>query len=146
MKGTDRLIFYSLLAISFIIGVIIYDNSFDNYSDIITFLSIMIGFKITSLSILFNSPLKKALYDRKIEIYKTELHRLRDFYRHSLFFEAFSIIVLFVIPKDIFCFCSMNFDIVFGRHLFIFPILIGTMFCFYKVCSDLFEIFVYPTN
>ena len=146
MKGKDRMIFYSLITISFIIGVVIYDDTFENYSDIITFLSIMIGFKITSLSILFNSPLKKTLYDRKIVIYKTELHRLRDFYRYSLFFEAFSIIILFVVPKNIFCFCFMNFDFVLGRHLFIFPILIGTMFCFYKVCSDLFKIFVYPTN
>ena len=46
MKGIDNKIFLGLLLISFIIGILLYDNTFDRYSDMITFLSIMVGFKI----------------------------------------------------------------------------------------------------
>ena len=146
MKGNDKIIFNLLIGVSFIIGYFIYDVSYISYSDIITFLSIMIGFKIASLSILFNSPLRKTLYDRKIKYYQTELHRLKDFYKHSLFFEAFSIFMLFIMPDKLYCLCIVNFDFEIGRYLLILPILIGTLYCFYKVCSDLFKIFVYPTN
>ena len=51
MKGIDNKIFLGLLLISFIIGILLYDNTFDRYSDMITFLSIMVGFKITSIAI-----------------------------------------------------------------------------------------------
>jgi hypothetical protein len=134
MKGKDRHIFYMLLLISFFVGIFVFDKNFILYAEMITFLSIMIGFKITSLSILFNSPLKKTLYDRRIKIYETELHRLKDFYKHSLFFEVFCVFVLFL-PVD------SDF-----KYLIIMPILIGVIFCFYKISDDLFRIFVYPTT
>jgi hypothetical protein len=146
MKGKDLNWFVLILLGSFIIGFIIYDADYDNYSDIITFLSIMIGFKIASLSILFNSPLKKKLYDRKILKYMTELHRLRDYYRHSLLFEVFSIVALFTLPKRLFSFILFENEIVMGKHLFVLPIILGTVFCFYKITDDLLKIFVYPTN
>jgi len=70
MKGTDRILFYMVILLSFLIGLFVFDESFNSYSDMITFLSIMIGFTITSLSILYNSSLRKTLYDRKIRYYK----------------------------------------------------------------------------
>ena len=45
MKGIDNKIFLGLLLISFIIGILLYDNTFDRYSDMITFLSIMHQFQ-----------------------------------------------------------------------------------------------------
>jgi len=59
-----------VILLSFLIGLFVFDESFNSYSDMITFLSIMIGFTITSLSILYNSSLRKTLYDRKIRYYK----------------------------------------------------------------------------
>jgi hypothetical protein len=94
MKGKDNVIFWILIILSIIGGYWVFDIKFNRYSDLITFLSIMIGFKITSLSILFNSPLKKTLFDRKIKHYGTELHRLKDFYKHSIIFEVLSVIFL----------------------------------------------------
>lgn len=133
MKGKDLTIFWILLIISFIIGLNIFNNNYKDYSDIITFLSIMIGFKITSLSILFNSPLKKSLYDRKNTDYKTELHRLKDFYKHSLYFEVISVVFLFLVPSE-------------WKYILVLPIITGTVYCFYKTTSELLAIFVYPTN
>jgi hypothetical protein len=145
MKGNDNLCFWALIIFALLLGGWIYDSSFEGYSDLITFLSIMVGFKITSFSILFNSPLKKTLYDRKIQKYGTELHRLKDFYKHSLFFEVISILLLFLMPDDL----QINLyfkTIILGRHLLVLPILVGVFYCFYKVYYDLLKIFAHPTN
>lgn len=146
MKGIDFLHFSVILILSLIFGCWRYDVGYKNYSDLITFLSIMIGFKITSLSILFNSPLKKTLFDRKIKKYMTELHRLRDYYRHSLIFEALSIVAIFIFPKQILSFNLCGTTIIIGKYLLVLPVLLGTVFCFYKITYDLLKIFVHPTN
>lgn len=133
MKGLDLKLFWIFIIFSFILGLLFFDKNYNDYSNIITFLSIMIGFKITSLSILFNSSLKKALYDKKNVDYKTELHRLKDFYKHSLYFEVISVTILFLIPSDF-------------KYIFVLPIIVGTIYCFYKTTTELLNIFVYPTN
>jgi len=146
MKGNDNKIFWILIAFSLVGGYWIFDENFKRYSDLITFLSIMIGFKITSLSILFDSPLKKTLFERKINKYGTELHRLKDFYKHSLIFEVSSVFLLFVIPEAICSFSIKSENIIVGRYLLILPILTGVIFCFFKVYFDLLKIFTHPTN
>ena len=146
MKGTDKYIFNAIIIISLIISVFVFNESFNSYSDIITFLSIMIGFEITSLSILYNSPLRNTLYYRKISYYKTELHRLKDFYKHALFFEVLSILFLFIVPEKIFYVQIMGNNICIGRYILVLPILLGTIYCFYKIVNDLLKIFVHPTN
>lgn len=143
MKGKDKNIFWLIIIVSLILGFWVFDINFNRYSDMITFLSIMIAFKITSLSIIFNSPLKKELYDRTIDKYGTELHRLKDFYKHSLVFEVISVILLFVVPENI---MKFNNNIIIGRYLLVLPILLGVAFCFYTIYNDLLRIFVHPTN
>jgi len=133
MKGIDLKLFWLILVISFVVGLYIFDGKYNEYSNIITFLSIMVGFKITSLSILFNSPLKKTLYDRKNIDYDTELHRLKDFYKHSLYFDVFSVAILFLVISD-------------WKYLFVLPIIAGSIYCFYRITNELLKIFVYPTN
>ena len=116
---------------------------FNDYSGLITFLSVITGFEITSLSILFNSPLKKALYDRKIKLYRTELHRLRDLYRFSIFLSLLYIFIIMLTPDFNIELCSIgNID----KSLLVLPILMTSMYCIIVLCDDLFRIFVYPTN
>ena len=146
MKGKDNILFWIIIAFSMIVGYWVFNISFKRYSDLTTFLSIMIGFKITSLSILFNSPLKKTLFDRKIRKYGTELHRLKDFYKHSLIFEVVSVLLLFIIPEHIYSILYNSQSIVIGRYLLVFPILTGVIFCFFKVYLNLLKIFTHPTN
>lgn len=146
MRGKDNILFWTIIALSTIAGYFVFDVSFERYSDLIIFLSIMIGFEITSLSTLFNSPLKKTLFDRKIEKYGTELHRLKDFYKHSIIFEVLSVVLLFIIPENICSIVIKSNTFVIGRYLLILPILLGVVFCFYKVYNDLLKIFAHPTN
>lgn len=146
MKGRDLVYFWIIIIISFLVGLFLFDSYFDGYSDLITYLSIMIGFKISSLSILFNSPLRKKMWEaNKVKPYKTELHRIKDYYKHSIIFEVVSVILIFIIPKswnsDFLC----NF-IHLGKQSIVFPILVGSAYCLYKICKDLFRIFTFPTN
>ena len=146
MKGSDKYIFYVLIIIGSIIGCFIFSSDFEGYTDLITFLSIMIGFKITSLSILFNSPLKRVLFDKKHKLYKTELNRLRDYYSFSINFDIISLMIIFILPNKGFCFSIDENCYHFGKHLITMPILVGTIYCFYKVYNDLLKIFTHPTN
>ncbi|MBL4774917.1 MAG: hypothetical protein JKY87_02510 [Mariprofundus sp.] len=146
MKGTDMKWFLAILLFALLVGKYLIEPSFNSYSDMITFLSIMIGFKITSLSIIFNSPLKKILYDRQISLYKTELHRLRAFYQHSIYFDVISVFLIFIVPARSYIINVSQVDITIGKYLLVLPILLGSFFCFYKVFGDLLKIFAYPTN
>lgn len=143
MKGKDLHVFLMILIISTVLGWFIFDCTFNLYSELVTFLSIVIGFEITSLSIIFNSPLKKKLYDSEIEIYESELHRLRDYYRFSIYVGLASVLMIFIIPE--FCVCINNkFEI--SKFVIVAPILSCSVYCLIKICNDLFRIFVFPTN
>lgn len=146
MKGIDAAIFWLIIILSLVISQFIFDKSFNRYSDVITYLSIMIGFKVASLSILYNSPLRKTLYDRKIKIYGTELHRIKDMFKYSVFFEVYSVLIVFVLPEEMIFFSFYNYDILIGRYLVILPILTGSIFCFYKIFNELLTVFSHPTN
>jgi hypothetical protein len=146
MKGRDLIYFWFIVIISFFGGLFLFDSHFDAYSDLITYLSIMIGFKISSLSILFNSPLRKKLWDaNQVRPYKTELHRIKDYYKHSISFEVISVIIIFVVPQCLNCALLCNL-IHFGKQSIVFPILTGSAYCLHKICKDLFRIFTFPTN
>lgn len=128
---------------STILGYWICNEKFNRYSEIVTLLSIIIGFEITSLSILFNSPLKKTLYDRSIKHYKTELHRLRDLYRFSIYVSLIAVLLVILLPEFTLTICE---KITIHKSIIVLPILSSSVYCFIKLCNDLFRIFVYPTN
>jgi len=146
MRGRDLKIFLSIVIVSLVIG-----GFFDvgdvasgtMYSNLITFLSIVIGFEITSLSIIFNTPLKKLLYDRKIFHYRTELHRLRDFYRFSIYLSLFEIVFIFLVPEFSLWDCGWW---KVGKVMIVVPIIFSSVYCILRLCQDLFRIFVFPTN
>ena len=146
LKGNDIKAFIVLIIVSGILGTFVFDETFKGYSDLITFLSIIIGFTITSLSILFNSPLKKAMYDRQNSEYSTELHRLGAYYKFSLCFEVLSIFTLFVIPNISTKINLIIISVNVGKFSLVLPIIAGSIYCFMKVVNDLLKIFVYPTN
>jgi len=145
MKGKDLTYFWLIIIISTIGGFFLFDSDFNGYTDLITYLSIMIGFKITSLSILFSSPLRKKLWEaNQVRPYKTELHRIKDYYKHSIIFEVVSVILIFVFPI---CLEVDLWNIIhLGKQSLVLPILTGSAYCLYKTCKDLFRIFTYPTN
>jgi di/tricarboxylate transporter len=143
MKNKDLFIYIGIIIISTFLGYWTCDEEFNRYSEIVTLLSIIIGFEITSLSILFNSPLKRTLYDRNIKYYKTELHRLRDLYRFSIYVSLISVLLVILLPEFSLTICK---NMTIHKCIIVLPILSSSVYCFIKLCNDLFRIFVYPTN
>ncbi len=146
MKGRDLKWFFVILIIAIIIGYFIFrceHQSFEGYSDIVTFLSIVIGFEITSLSILFNSPLKKTLFDRNNNLYTTELHRLKRFYSFSIYVSLGYILLIILLPEFTISICDILY---IRKSIIVTPILCTSAYCFVRLCQELFDIFVYPTN
>ena len=143
MRHKDLTIFVGLIIVSVLISLFVWNHKFSEYSEIVTFLSIIIGFEITSLSIIFNTPLKKTLYDRNNKYYKTELHRLRDFYRFSIYVCLASVVLVILIPEFSFQLCEI---VIIQKSLLVLPIMTSSVYCFLKLCNELLKIFVYPTN
>ena len=143
MRNKDLIIYVLLIIVSTIIGYFFWNKEFSGYSDIVTLLSIIIGFEVTSLSIIFNTPLKKTLYDREIKHYRTELHRLRDYYRFSIYVGLISVVVVILVPNFTF---KISECITIHKGIIVLPIMCSSVYCFMKLCNNLFKIFVYPTN
>lgn len=146
MRGNDLRMFLIILVLSFVGGGF-FDVGDANrsvvYSDLITFLSIVIGFEVASLSIIFNTPLKMQLYDRKISYYRTELHRLRDFYRFSIYSSLFYVAFIFILPD--FSLWDWGYWRI-GKLMTVIPIIFSSIYCIFRLCQDLFRIFVFPVR
>jgi hypothetical protein len=146
VKGKDLTCFITIVAFSTMISPFVFDENFDRYSDLITFLSIMIGFTITSLATLYNSPIKKILYRSENIIYKNDLLRIKAFFGYSILFEMVSVLITFIFPEEIAAINFLGGHIVIGRYITVLPILTGTFYFFYRVFNDLMKIFSLPIN
>lgn len=146
MRGTDKYIFYLILIVAMICGFFVIGKDYKSFSDIITFLSIIIGFEIASLAIIFNSPIKQVLYHRSIKVYRTELHRLRDFYRFSIVINIISVLIILLIPEFNIELSFCNLSIGICKSVLVLPILASTVYCFLRLLCELLKIFVYPIN
>lgn len=146
MRGRDKYIFYFIVIVATICGSFIIEKNYSSFSDIITFLSIIIGFEIASLAIIFNSPIKQVLYQRTIKVYRTELHRLRDFYRFSIVINIISVLIVLLIPEFHIEFSFLNHSIEIYKSIFVLPILSSVVYCFLRLLCELLKIFVYPIN
>lgn len=105
---------------------------FKGYSELITFLSILIGFKLTFVSTIFNSSIREILYKRDDREYYTALHRLAGRLKCSLFYE-FSAVAVILIFQSI-------------RHIFILPVLATSGYYFVFLVNDFFRCLTYPRN
>lgn len=145
MKGKDRIFFLIIIGLSFPVGYFIVPNCYKQYSELITFLSILIGFQITAISILFNSRILNTLYDNKNKIYGTELHKLKAYFKYSINFELTAIVLMLLLPNFI-NFCIINKEIYLSKSLLVLPTITGSVYCFLKTSNELFRIFILPRN
>jgi len=139
------LIFLGLTIVSLIIGHRIVGVEFKDYSTLISFLSIVFGFLIASLSILYNSRLLNVLYDAKSKVYRTELHRLKAYFAFSLNFLILVIIVLLIMEEKV-TIEIKNYSLDLYKSWLVFPILVNTFYCFSKISRLLFKYFVIKRN
>lgn len=145
MKGIDRVLFYAILSLTSVLGWFIVSPCFKLYSELITFLSILIGFQITSISILFNSRILNVLYSSKNKVYQTDLHKLKAYFNNSIYFCLLSVVVLLLLPTC-FNFTIRGYNIFIPKSILVLPILGGSTFGFIKISNELFRIFLLPRN
>jgi hypothetical protein len=94
------IIFLGLFKLSnFLYPFIVHQNLLEFISNSITFLSIILGFSITSLSILFSSNYVRNLYNEDDFEDKslTLLHRLANYYKASFYISFFTLMYLLII-------------------------------------------------
>ena len=145
MKSKDKITLIFLFLISGPVGYLIMPKSYSQFSELITFLSILIGFQITALSILFNSRILKVLYDKKNKVYRTELHRLKSYFSYSIYFEIISIVALLIL-RDSYLFSLNEWTLCVYKSYLVLPIITGSVYCFLKISNDFFRIFVLLRN
>ncbi len=107
----------------------------DTIDNIITFLSIIIGFQTSSFAILFNSKIISDLYNEFDEVDKTmtKKHIVKNTFQMSFFYLLSSVIYLVVFSKHFF---------IFVNNIIIINILIVNCFLLYKCNDYLYKIFM----
>ena len=107
------------------------ETDYKGYSELITFLSIMIGFKLAFVSVLFNSSIRSMLYERNDKEYYTALHRLSKQVHFAILYEFFAVVSLLLIP------C---------RFILVLPIIATSSFFFVTLVNLMFLCLTYPRN
>ena len=130
------------MVIFFFIGYMSIEKDITNYSNLIIFITFMIGFDLISIATLMHSKVKKILYDRKRGGGSTDLHMLRDFFKYSIAFKTLFILIMFLFPYD----NITLYGFVLGKYLLFSPALFGTIYLFHVLIHILLKIFVYPVN
>lgn len=92
-------IYFSILILSIVYSYFIRPQF--NTTNIITFLSIIMGFQITAFALLFSSETVQLLYKQKDEKFPklTLKHRLKNYYKDSFNTLLVSIILLLLCPS-----------------------------------------------
>lgn len=127
--------------LNFVLNDLLQLICFENYSEMVTFLSIVTGFYLTTISILFNSKLLKLLYEvRKNKKYQSSLHQLKYYFQSSFYINITSIIILIIFPKELYLY------IVFQKSWLIIPLLSINIFAMIRIANLLFYFFSLPRN
>ncbi|MBR1648110.1 MAG: hypothetical protein IJ689_00755 [Alphaproteobacteria bacterium] len=106
MIKRDKILFTLILIFSVIITVLFASDikkyQYD-YSAIITFISVIVGFLCTGFSILFNSTFIDSLYHIKDDENKqiSLKHRVKNYFLFAFKYSIFSVMVLLLYPKSI---------------------------------------------
>lgn len=124
--------YISILVLSLLLSYFV-DIKTDS-SDIIVFLSVIMGFQIAAFSLLFSSDTVKELYKYKSSSNPriTQKHELKNYYKMSFNTSIISIILLLFIPSN---FPSLE------RFLYL-PIVLLNCFTLYVTNNFLYKIFV----
>lgn len=144
MYKLDKFIFTILIAIgcffSFFLGL---KFPCDFVSNLITFVSIIMGFQMSAFTMLFSSKLVKDLYNIKdIENSTITLkHRLKNYFKTSFNCSLISVLVLLL--------CNINinmkilgYNFILNSSYFFCSIIFANIFCFCRLNYFLYKIFI----
>lgn len=118
--------------------------NFVKASDLIVFLSITIGYQITSMSVLYNSKILKNMYDTRDKDYRNKLIKIAVYYKYSIYFGILFIAMLIFI-SDNFQMTPFNKYII-NKSCIMPSIFFSIAYLLIKSSSMFFKIFILPRN
>ena len=131
----------------FIISYLIINDTFYYYSEMMVFLAVLTFSTMTSFNMLFNSKILHVLIKEKCSKHGTKLHAISKHLQESLYFNAISIFLILVIPKNmLFVFTIFEINVKIQKQIIVLPILATSIFFSQRIFSFLFKIFVIPRN
>ncbi len=144
----DYPIIILIIIITTIFSMLFCDFSFIKSSDFSTFLSITIGYQVTSVAVLFNSKILYLLHESPDEVYPSKLHRLAFYYKNSIMFSLFYLfITIFVSDNILYSKYINNYITINIRKSIFFPAMFFSIsYFFIRATNIFFEIFTIPRN
>lgn len=131
----------------FLISIFKIDFTFVETSDLAVFISIIIGYQITSVSVLYNSRMLNKLHKDIDNEYTNKLNRIANYYRNSILWGILFVLVIIFIKNDYVK--NIDFKIVnisISKYSFFASLTFIILYNFVRGNFIFFKIFVLPRN
>lgn len=144
MINRNMMIFISFLFFfTYIIGLIFHIGVTDT-SNLVTFLSIIVGFFMSALAILYASPLRKVLYREPAKKYPNKWIEIVEKYKFTTIFSMISVLIMLIdikIPEIIF----WKTDVI-QRAPFYLAVSVVAVYLFINIVLTLFKNLSFAIN
>ena len=104
LRKKDRNISGGILVISLFVSYLLRDYVLLNHSVTVSFISVITGFLISAIAILYSSPMRSVLYDKKSSIYSSTWEEIIVRY-----FYTFVVSLLYMMELSLNINCIPNF-------------------------------------
>ena len=98
LSKKDRRIFWSTIIICLVSSYCLKSIFFAKNEFIITILTVIIGFILSAIAIIFSSSLRILLYDQKYKGYESLWHRLISICYYTFIFNLFFVASIAILP------------------------------------------------
>ena len=104
LRRKDRIVSGGILVVSLFVSYLLRDYMLLNRSDTVSFISVITGFLLSAIAILYSSPMRSVLYDKKSKIYSSKWEEIIVRY-----FYTFVVSLLYMMELSLGINCIPNF-------------------------------------
>ena len=104
LRRKDRIVSGGILVVSLFVSYLLRDYVLLNRSDTVSFISVITGFLLSAIAILYSSPMRSILYDTKSKIYSSKWEEIIVRY-----FYTFVVSLLYMMELSLGINCIPNF-------------------------------------
>lgn len=104
LRRKDRIVSGGILVVSLFVSYLLRDYVLLNRSDTVSFISVITGFLLSAIAILYSSPMRSVLYDKKSNIYSSKWEEIIVRY-----FYTFVVSLLYMMELSLNINCIPNF-------------------------------------
>ena len=104
LRRKDRIVSGGILVVSLFVSYLLRDYVLLNHSDTVSFISVITGVLLSAIAILYSSPMRSVLYDKKSNIYSSKWEEIIVRY-----FYTFVVSLLYMMELSLNINCIPNF-------------------------------------